>query len=63
MTEKEQTPQKEGSPWMKQLYELFAPVREQLAGYSEQEINDAIDEALKEVRAEARAREGNPNPT
>ena len=41
-----------GSPWLKELYDLFAPVRESLAGYSEEEINDAIDEALREVRAE-----------
>ena len=41
-----------GSPWLKQLYELFAPARESLRGYTEQEINDAIDEAVREVRAE-----------
>lgn len=36
--------------WTKQLYDLFAPVRESLAGYSEDEINEAIDEAVAEVR-------------
>jgi bifunctional DNA-binding transcriptional regulator/antitoxin component of YhaV-PrlF toxin-antitoxin module len=41
-----------GSQWAKDLYDLFAPVRESLEGYSDQEINDAIDEALKAVRAE-----------
>lgn len=41
-----------GSPWLRDLYELFAPLRESLAEYSEQEINNAIDEAIKEVRAE-----------
>lgn len=45
------TPKQKGSPWLKELYELFAPVRESLSGRSEEEINDAIDEALREVRA------------
>jgi hypothetical protein len=39
-----------GSPWLLELYELFAPVRESLAPYSEDEINDAIDEAIAAVR-------------
>jgi AbrB family looped-hinge helix DNA binding protein len=39
-----------GSPWLKEMYEAFAPVRESLKGYSEEEINDAIDDALREVR-------------
>jgi AbrB family looped-hinge helix DNA binding protein len=41
---------RKGSPWAKELYELFAPVRESLEGHSEEEINEAIDEALREVR-------------
>jgi trimethylamine:corrinoid methyltransferase-like protein len=41
-----------GSPWARELYELFAPVRESLKDYSEKEINDAIDEALRAYRAE-----------
>jgi len=41
-----------GSPWVKELYDLFAPMRESLGEYGEEEINDAIDEALSEVRAE-----------
>lgn len=32
--------------WVRELYDLFAPVRESVRGYSEQEINDMIDEAL-----------------
>jgi AbrB family looped-hinge helix DNA binding protein len=39
-----------GSEWLKDLYDLFEPMRESLRGYSEQEINDAIDEAVEEVR-------------
>lgn len=45
---------KEGSPWLLELYNAFAPVRESLKDLSEQEINDAIDEALREVRASKR---------
>ena len=41
---------KKGSPWAKELYELFAPVRESLRDRSEGEVNEAIDEALKEAR-------------
>jgi hypothetical protein len=47
-----------GSPWLLELYELFAPARESLKGYSEREINDAIDEALREVRKERRRASG-----
>jgi AbrB family looped-hinge helix DNA binding protein len=49
-------PREQGSPWLKELYDLFAPVRQSLEGYSEQEIDDAIDAALKEVRSESRRR-------
>lgn len=45
-------PKGPGSPWAKKLYELFSPARESLKDYSEQEINDAIDEALRAYRAE-----------
>jgi len=41
---------KEGSPWVKELYLHFAPVREEASKYSEEEINSAIDEAVKAVR-------------
>jgi AbrB family looped-hinge helix DNA binding protein len=39
-----------GSPWAKELYEMFAPVRGSLTGRSEEEVNKAIDEALRETR-------------
>lgn len=41
---------KEGSPWVKKLYQHFAPVRDEAAKFSEGEINTAIDEAVKAVR-------------
>ena len=43
-----------GSPWLRELYEYFAPVREEILrkGYTEEEVNAAIDEAIREVRAE-----------
>ena len=40
-----------GSPWARELYEMFEPVRASLAKYSEDEINEAIDDALKAVRS------------
>ncbi len=43
-----------GSQWAKDLYDLYAPARKSLEGYTEQEINDAIDEAVHAVRAEQR---------
>lgn len=45
-------PKGQASPWAVKLYELFAPTRESLKDYTEQEINDAIDEALRAYRAE-----------
>lgn len=41
-----------GSPWLKELYEYFAPVRQDIlvAGISEEEVNADIDAALAEVR-------------
>lgn len=47
-------PRTGGSQWAKDLYDLYAPVRKSLEGYTEQEINDAIDEAVRAVRAEQR---------
>ncbi|MGD9891056.1 MAG: AbrB/MazE/SpoVT family DNA-binding domain-containing protein [Dehalococcoidia bacterium] len=41
-----------GSPWMKELYDLFAPVREEALQFSEEEIDEAIDAAVKAVREE-----------
>lgn len=46
-------PKSGGSPWAKELYEQFAPVRKSMRGRSEAEINEAIDDALKETRAKA----------
>jgi bifunctional DNA-binding transcriptional regulator/antitoxin component of YhaV-PrlF toxin-antitoxin module len=39
-----------GSPWFVALYNEFAPVREEAARYSEEEIDAAIDEAVVAVR-------------
>lgn len=39
-----------GSPWLRELYESFGPVRASLEGYTEEEINQVIDEAIKAVR-------------
>jgi AbrB family looped-hinge helix DNA binding protein len=46
-------PKAGGSPWARELYEEFAPVRESLRGRTEQEVNQAIDEAVEEARADA----------
>ena len=42
------------SRWIKELYDYFAPVREEIAaaGYSEDEVNADIDAAIQAVRAE-----------
>jgi hypothetical protein len=47
-----------GSPWLKELYDYFAPVREEILerGISEDEVNADIDAAVAAVRAERRAR-------
>lgn len=45
-------PKTRGSPWAKELYQLFAPVRESLKGHSQKEIDEAIDEAVREAREE-----------
>lgn len=39
-----------GSPWLKEAYEAFAGVRKKMEKYSEEEINGAIDQAVKAVR-------------
>ena len=44
------TDQRVGSPWLKELYDAFAPVREEASDFSEEEINEAIDAAVKAVR-------------
>ena len=38
------------STWLQDLYKLFAPVREEAKGMSEEEINMAIDQAIRAVR-------------
>lgn len=45
-----------GSPWLQELYEVFAPVRQSFAdsGMSEAEINAELDAAVREARAEAK---------
>ena len=42
-----------GSTWLKDLYDLFAPVRQSYleSGMTEDEINAEIDEAIREARA------------
>jgi len=46
----------QGSPWLKELYDIFAPVRERFAesGMPEEEINAELDAAVREARAEMR---------
>ena len=48
--------QEEGSPWFRELYDLFAPVRQEAIdkGYTEEEINAWIDEAVAASRAARR---------
>lgn len=43
-----------GSLWVRNLYNHFAPVREEAIakGYTEEEVNAAIDEAVRESRAD-----------
>ncbi len=49
-----------GSEWLRELYEAFAPVRQEAIdkGYTEDEINEWIDEAIREVRAERKLPRG-----
>jgi AbrB family looped-hinge helix DNA binding protein len=42
----------QGSPWVRELYELFAPVRAKNTDFSESEINAVIDDAIQAVRRE-----------
>lgn len=43
-----------GPAWVERVYDLFAPVREEAIerGYTEEEINEAIDEAITAVRGQ-----------
>jgi AbrB family looped-hinge helix DNA binding protein len=45
-------PKSTGSPWARELYQLFTPVRKSLEGHREEEINEAVEEAVREVRSE-----------
>lgn len=42
----------EGSGWLADLYDLFAPVREEAAKFSEEEVNADIYKAVAAVRRE-----------
>ncbi len=44
-------PSESGSACLKDLYELYAPVRAEAAQYGDEEIDALIDEAVREVRA------------
>jgi AbrB family looped-hinge helix DNA binding protein len=46
------TESKESSDWLKQLYERFAPMREEAKDIGEEEIDTAIAQAVKAVREE-----------
>lgn len=40
----------ESSAWLKELYDLFAPMRDEATKYSEAEIDEAIDKAVSATR-------------
>jgi hypothetical protein len=44
----------QGSPWAKELYDLFAPMRQDAvdSGMTSEEIDQLLDEELAEVRRE-----------
>jgi hypothetical protein len=42
-----------GSSWLKDLYDLFAPVRAEAARYSEEEVDQDIERAVAAVREKA----------
>ena len=48
----------QGSPWLRELYEYFAPVRAEIlaSGITQEELFADIDAAIEEVRAEQRAK-------
>ena len=54
----EVTDAEKGSPWLRELYEYYAPVREEIRarGISQEELFADIDAAIAEVRAEQRAK-------
>lgn len=44
-----------GSPWFRDLYRMFAPVREEASSFSEEEIDAAIDDAVAASRGRPEA--------
>jgi DNA-binding protein H-NS len=54
----EKTEAHKGSPWLRELYELFAPTREYIraSGITQEELHADIDAAIAEVRAAQRDR-------
>jgi len=46
-----------GAEWVRELYEMFAPVRSQASEFefSEDEVNADIDQAVASVRTQGRA--------
>ena len=46
-------PKAGASSWAKELHQQFAPVRRSLKGRTEEEVNQAIDDAVEETRAHA----------
>ncbi len=39
-----------GSPWLRELYDTFAAVRQEASRFTEAEVDQAIDEAVTAVR-------------
>ena len=50
MSDEQKSQPRSGSTWLIELYERFAAVREEAERYSEEEVNAAIDEAVRAVR-------------
>ena len=50
------TAEPKGSPWLRELYEYYAPARQEAEekGYTDEQINAWIDEAVTAVRREQR---------
>ncbi len=44
------TEAKKGSPWLKELYELFAPIRAEAGRHGKKEVEKTLDQALTNVR-------------
>lgn len=52
-------PSKTDTAWSKEMHKVVSEFRKSAEGYSEQEIEDIVDEAVKAVRAEERGRSEN----